>query len=363
MMKKIGFYVADVDPEHTSSIGIYRVTMNILKGLIVNNINTTIFCSEDNFHQFNKFKSKNINVCCLKKVSNSKLIDKLLWNQIIINKYAKKEKVDILFFPKGPIPIYKCKPIQYWSIIHDLIPFYYVLNKKSSISNRFKYIPMTLLLIKSAISSDKIFTVSNYSKTKIMKFTTEKKIKVIPTGFGLAKPLDKLTLKTKNIKEKPYFYIIGNRNPHKNLERSIDLFIKYNSIHNNKYNAIITSEKIGKYKDINEIIFLRRVNERELATIYKNAKLSLFLSDIEGFGLPLIESYSLNTPVVFNNKTSLKEIGNNLVGKCNINDEKSVFRAIDDVLKMNKQDIYKYKIELEKKYNWKNCVLNVIEEI
>jgi glycosyltransferase involved in cell wall biosynthesis len=217
-----------------------------------------------------------------------------------------------------------------------------------------------MLLIRTAKKSDKVFTVSEFSKKEISEYTAKEKIKVIPEGTGIEKPHVKLTKKLKILGKKPYFYIIGNKNPHKNLGKAIEIFLEYNEEHNNKYHAVITSDKIEKYDNEKSLIFLGRVNDKELSTIYSGAELSLFLSDIEGFGLPLIESYSLRTPVVFNNKTSLAELGKGLKGSCNSDNKSSVFYAIDDVLKMNKKEIQKIKKELNKKYNWKKCAEEIL---
>ncbi|MCF7910674.1 glycosyltransferase [Candidatus Pacearchaeota archaeon] len=354
--KKIGYYVADIDPENNSSLGVQRFAFKLLEEFYKKNLNLVIFCNEDNYYLFKKFEDK-FKIIQLKKHSKNRIINRLLFDLFLINKYAKKQDLDILVFPKGFIPLYKLKNTKYYSVIHDLIPKYYIKDNRLNWKHRLKYIPATILLTRSAKKADKIFTVSEFSKEEIAKHTKEEKIKVIPEGFELEKPLNKLTKKLKILNKKQYFYIIGNKNPHKNLEKSLELFLKYNKKNKNKYHAVVTSEPVAEYKNNKNIIFLGKVSDKELATVYKKAELSLFLSDIEGFGLPLIESYSLETPVVFNNKTSLKELGENInkKGACDIENKESVFKAIDEVLKMGKKEILKNKKILEEKYNWEKC--------
>jgi glycosyltransferase involved in cell wall biosynthesis len=180
-------------------------------------------------------------------------------------------------------------------------------------------------------------TNSNYSKKQIEKIT-KKPIQVIPLGYNKPKKTINPHIK------KEYVFIIGNKNPHKNLKKSIDLLKKYNLIYKKKYIPIYS---LGKF------------SEEELAGIYKRAKFSFFLSEIEGFGLPLIESYSQETPVVFNNKTSLAELGKNLPGKCDVNNEISVFKAIEEIEKLNKIEIKQIKKELLKKYNWDKAIKEI----
>ena len=361
--QKIGYYVADVNLKQTSSIGIYRFTINLLEQLIKRRIEITLFCNEQNHHLFKRYSKKIKKIIKLKRVCNNHIVNRFFLDQIMINKYIKKERLTKIVFPRGFMPLYKIKGIQYYIVIHDLIPRYYLFNKKLSWKMRLKFLPATIMLMLAIKKADKIFTVSDFSQEEINNHTSKKKVKVIVEGCNLNSLLNKLTKKLECIKGKPYFYIIGNQNPHKNLERSIELFLDYNKIHKNKFNAIVTVPKIKKFEKEGAIKFLGHVKDKELATIYKRASISLFLSDIEGFGLPLIESYSLETPVVFNNKTSLAEIGRNLKGSCNIKDQKSVFKAINESLGMNKKEILKNKKKLVNKYNWEECGNKFIKEL
>lgn len=353
---RIGYYVADINPEKNSSLGVQRFAMRVLEGLYERGHNLTLFCNPDNYYLFKKFEDK-FKVVQMKKVSNNRIINRLVFDQYLINKYAKKEGIGTLIFPKGILPFYKVGGINYFSVIHDLIPKHYVFDKGFGVKTRLKYIPSTYLLTKSAKKSDKIFTVSEFSMKEIAKHTSEYKIKVVPEGSDLEKSNEYPPY----LQVSPYFYIVGNRNPHKNLQKAIDLFREYNRRNNTYYKAVITTKPPEECDD--DLLFLDNVSDSQLVRIYKNAELSLFLPSLEGFGLPLIESYSQGTPVVFNKETSLEEVGEELEGGCDVNDKESVFRAIDRVLNMSEEDIERDKKYLESKYNWKDCVDMIEEEL
>jgi glycosyltransferase involved in cell wall biosynthesis len=363
-MKRIGYYCADINPEITKSLGIYKSTIFILKELISQmnrNNKLSIFVTKENYSFFKQFKSDKVDLIKIKKPFKNYIMNRILIDQILINKEAVKAKIDILFFPKGILPLFKKKKMKYVAIIWDLIPNYYLENKKYSLKTRLKFLPVSWLLTNSIKKADKIFTISEYSKKQILKYCN-KDITVIPLGsFSKTKSALK-TIKFKPPKN-PYFYIIGNLNPHKNLKKSIELFLEYNQLNDNKFDAVITSKIDGNLKKYQNksIHFLGVQGEEGLEQIYKNSQLSIFLSEIEGFGLPLIESYYYKTPVVFNKRTSLKEIGKGLKGGCKINNKKSVFRAIDEVLKMKKSEILKIRDEFNNRYNWERCVKKIIK--
>ncbi len=59
----------------------------------------------------------------------------------------------------------------------------------------------------------------------------------------------------------------------------------------------------------NKIIFVGYVKDEDLPYFYNGAKLLLYLSKYEGFGLPPLEALACETPVLAGNNSSLKDIG------------------------------------------------------
>lgn len=347
--RMVSVYFGDIDPRKNSSWGIYRVCVKLLKELLCDEeIEILLITTTSNYSLFEEFKCEKIALTSNIKIS---FLRKLWLENIKLKNIFREKRVEIAFFPRGPIPFLKSKTVKYFSYIHDLIPIYYL--KKGYL----KFLPVSLLLIHSIKKSNIIFTNSFYSKRTIEKFNKGLSTVIVAyPGYRKVKPSNGELVKT------PYFYIIGNANPHKNLERTIDIFLKYNKEKRYAFRAVITSGLPDSTKYEN-VIFLGKVKEADLANIYKNAVASIFLSDIEGFGLPLIESYIYNTPIVFNNKTALKEIGKNLKGKCDIEDHESVFAAIEEVLALGDEDIEKVKSDFMKQYNWAESAGIIIREM
>ena len=329
---KIGYYCADVNPYNTKSIGIYKITKEILRCLLNSNkFEVFLILSNGSKKFFKEFNCKKV----IKRQNHLPYsLNKLFFYPNFANKVARKNGLEILFFPKGHIPFIKNKKTKYVSIINDLIPWYYL--KKGRVSMIFSL----FLLFGSIKSSDLIMTISDYSKFQIEKIT-KKKIEVIPLGCRTVKPKDASI-------RKPYVFVIGNKNPHKNLNRSIELIKEYNQLRNTNYQIAYS---------------LGGLSEEEIAGYYQGAEFSLFLSDIEGFGLPLIESYNYGAPVVFNNKTSLAELGRGLPGACDVNNKNSVFDAIDKIRRLNNKEITSIKSRLNKRYNWNSCGKQVIKNL
>ena len=329
---KIGYYCADFLQNNIKSLGILKVTKNLLNELIKSkNVEITLITSDENIELFKEFK-------CKKEIISSQKpywFNKLFGFPIEMKDIVKTNRLEVLFFPKGQIPLWKIPKIKYYTIIHDLIPFYYVKNKKIS------SIPVSILIWWTMKKADKIFTNSEYSKSQLKKYS-KKEIIVLPLGVNIVKP------KKPKLKKDSFVFVIGNNNFHKNLDLSKKSIENYNKIYKTNYKIFTSNGKLS---------------EEELAGYYNYAKFSIFLSSIEGFGLPMIESYAYGTPIVFNNKTSLAEIGKELKGKCYIEDEQSIFNAINEIEKMSEGEIEIARKKLLEKYNWKNSAKKIVENL
>lgn len=145
-----------------------------------------------------------------------------------------------------------------------------------------------------------ITTVSNFTKKELkILLKIKKKITIIP-GF-----LPSLNYKLEKY-DKKKFLIIGTTE-NKNLERILHAIKEF------KIEIII----IGRMK-LNQIEYLKNnqmkyknyidISDRKLLDFYNQAKVLLFPSLYEGFGLPIIEAQRMCVPVITSNISPMKEI-------------------------------------------------------
>ena len=116
-----------------------------------------------------------------------------------------------------------------------------------------------------------------------------------------------------------YFVCVGTIEPRKNLisvvralprladypgAREIDMLV----VGQEGWN--VTSEELRALAGdhLPKIHLLGRVADEDLRSLYTNAICTVFPSLAEGFGLPIIESFSCGTPAVTSNRSSMKEI-------------------------------------------------------
>jgi glycosyltransferase involved in cell wall biosynthesis len=94
------------------------------------------------------------------------------------------------------------------------------------------------------------------------------------------------------------------------------------------------------------------LEESTLQATYLSARALILPSEIEGFGLPALEAYYLGTPVCFIKGTSVEEILSVATDKGGFSLENfdSLFIALDEIIKMEPQEIHSIGLNLRETY-------------
>jgi glycosyltransferase involved in cell wall biosynthesis len=164
--------------------------------------------------------------------------------------------------------------------------------------------------------------------------------------------------------------------PRKNFKGVINAYIQLKSKNRIKERLIIVGKKgwnsDGLF-DIPEnvrkcIIFAGYVKENILIKLYQNARLLVYPSFYEGFGLPVLEAMASGCPVVTSNVSSLPEISANAAILVNPHDSGQIADAMMKVLSDQSlsKDLANRGLMRTKKLTWKNCALqtlNVYEKV
>ena len=101
-----------------------------------------------------------------------------------------------------------------------------------------------------------------------------------------------------------------------NLFRAFDIFKEHNK---NKIKLVIVGSKKwwkGEIEDTynsmrhkDDVIFMGRVEPEELGKMLSAALALTYISFFEGFGIPILESFYAETPVITSKTTSMPECG------------------------------------------------------
>ncbi|HBS1747219.1 TPA: glycosyltransferase family 4 protein [Klebsiella pneumoniae] len=243
--------------------------------------------------------------------------------------------------------------------IHDLnhidLPY------NSSFLKRVYY---EMVLKRACKYSALIFTVSEFSKKRIIEWSGVSAKKIIVVGNGVSKEFS-----TDSKPHQPgykYIFVVGNRKQHKNEERALLGFI--NAQIDKDVKIVFSGDPSTTLIDLakrnnaeSRVIFSGRLSNTKLAEYYKGAEFLLFPSLYEGFGLPVIESMACGTPVITSDNTSLGEVAGDAAYLVNPNDQEHITKAIEELYKNEK-----LRVELKKKgikraqiFSWQETIAKV----
>jgi len=160
-----------------------------------------------------------------------------------------------------------------------------------------------------------IICISNFALSQLDSLGVNiKKCRAIYYG------IDHSLFKPSTSKTYPYDYIlsVGSEEPRKNMEnvlKTFQILIKdYPNLkllkvgEANGHNRKKTMHYIEELQLTKSVIFTDYVKEEELPQIYSGAKLLLFPSLLEGFGLPIVEAMACGCPVITSDRNPMKEL-------------------------------------------------------
>lgn len=305
---RIGFDCVKLVKGKGKSIGIYNVARSVvtnMAGKLPQDCQIVVFGNEKNRADFDIEGVEFIPVSL--DVDSKKAL--VMWELFGINKIIKQYKIDRIVFPRGYTSLF-C-PAQDTIIVHDLIPFFY--NKEfPGYFGKLENAYIMFRLKQSIRLAHNVITISEYSKQDIIKKVPSSagKITVIHHGFDRRS-------KMYDVEPAKEDYIIGVTSalPHKNAKGLVKAYCRYHDISANPAKLVIAGldslEAAGieveeKYKS--SIECKRFLEDKEYFSLFKNAKVLLFLPLIEGFGLPPLEAMELGVPVISSDRSSLPEV-------------------------------------------------------
>lgn len=284
----------------------------------------------------------------------------------------KIPKCDIFWSPHYNIPILPIRAKFRVVTIHDAfhLAFYDTLNLMQKIYAK--------TILNQALSrSDIALSVSNFSRSEILKYTkTDKNIFIVPNAIDERRfnnHCDSAILKAVAREYKlpeNFILFVGNVKPHKNLKNLLFALDKteLNLVIVGKKDGFITSDsdifEIIEKNNLGErIFFTGYVKDTDIAAIYNLAKLFVFPSLYEGFGIPPLEAQACGCPVVCSNAASLPEVCGDSVlyfDPHNVEDIRSKIQAVlnDENLR---NELCVKGFENIKRFSWERSAKQIIE--
>src|ERR1700689_946839 len=234
--------------------------------------------------------------------------------------------------------------------------------------------------------ASRIFAVSNFTKIEIEKLfgIPAERIEVIYNAIderflhGHANPADRQLIAERYQVNYPFLLYAGRISPHKNVVRMIEAFSALKTELEKEQllpdlKLIIIGDDVSGNPDLrrtvvrsgvqNDVRFLGFVPIEGLRTFYAAAKIFVFPSLYEGFGLPPLEAMAHGTPVVTSNVSSLPEVVGNAAVLVHPENVFEIMRALHRVLvdQPLREKMKERSCRQATKFSWEKSVLRIME--
>lgn len=314
----------------------------------------------------------------LRKLDNPLGFSSNFFFQHVLLPYGlKKDKADFFFSPFYLRP-FSC-PVRSAIVLHDIS---YEAHPEW-FDRRSQFVLRTLSKI-SARNADMIFTPSAYSKGEIVKYygTDPEKIVVTPLApdGNFRKAADKK--KTGGTREKyglgRYVLSVGTMFSRRHIPEIIGAFGEYCEKGGDYQLMIVGKNKTFPFVDVDaligeangkygkkRIVRADSVSEEELMALYGDAAAVIYLSDYEGFGLPVVEAQCFGAPVITSRNTSLAEVGGDSVEFVLENTKDGIFRGLGNVLgdESRRAALAARGKENIRRFDWRICAEKTLSSI
>jgi len=253
--------------------------------------------------------------CFLIKISGSNRLIRVLMQQLFSSYFLKRTKCDVLFCPGYLSPVFLKKPCVV--TIHDMN--YRDIPNSVSLLNRLVY---RIIIPLSARQADKIIAVSNFSRSRILRWLNVALESVHTVHEG---PLHGVELEEESwesLKQnykisEDVFLSVSSGAAHKNILLLIKAFLIFSRKTDSFDGCLVlighyaTDEMknlLEKSNDRDRVIFTGFVSEAVKQEFFKGSTFYVFSSLYEGFGLPVLEAQSCGLPLICSNAASLPEV-------------------------------------------------------
>lgn len=297
-----------------------------------------------------------------------------VWEQILLPLAIRKIKPDILHCTSNTAPLFCNVPLVL--TLHDIIFLEKRKSKSSSIYQNLGWYYRRFVVPRILNKCKQVITVSEFEATRIREGIPDFKQQVTSLYNGYSNHFhvieNSANITKKYIPNSNFIFFLGNTDPKKNTTRTIKAYSVYARSVLNPLPILIADLNQGVIDDIlkqENIEFIKHlvfapgyISNKDLPYIYNGAKLFLYTSLRESFGIPILESMACGTPVITSNISAMPEIagkGASLVNPHNVEEIASFILKL-----VNDDDYYQnqraYGLERVKSFSWEKTAQGLL---
>ncbi|MDR0969314.1 MAG: glycosyltransferase family 4 protein [Lentimicrobiaceae bacterium] len=269
---------------------------------------------------------------CLTETENFHIIELAggaypIWEQRTLPKAAEQYGCELLHCTSNTAPIKCSMPLMI--TLHDIIYLESVslFKKGGTWYQKFGNMYRRYIVPRVVKKSKKIITVSNFEKNRIKDFfgfpDSDQRLVAVYNGVSAYfRPITDIETLNRVIEQyklpERFAFFLGNTDPKKNTKGVLKAFSDYLKTNDDPIKLVMLDyeknaleellTEIGDKSLIDNIHLTGYVVNTDLPAIYSLAKIFLYPSLRESFGIPMLEAMRCGVPVVTSNTSSMPEV-------------------------------------------------------
>ncbi|PID52161.1 MAG: hypothetical protein CR972_03400 [Candidatus Moraniibacteriota bacterium] len=309
------------------------------------------------------------------------LFRKLLWEKWYLPRKAHKNKCDVLISLYQSATVIHYTDMKHVMIVHDIIPQIF----PEYLNNLRKKIYWAKVE-KGIYAANKIVTVSEHTKVDLELRLNVKAYKTFVSKIAVdnifaddvsEKDLNRV-MKKYGLEKGNYLYTGGGLEMRKDVDRTLRAYKKLKERNEDVPKLVVSGKLMPELApliidveqivlDLNlvdDVVILGFVEQKDLPALYKGAKVFIYPSLYEGFGMPVLESMSVGTPVITARDTSIYEVSGDAAVYADHDDEDLCNKIADTIV--DKNLLVKMSLEgkeRSKEFSWCSFVKDVFNVV
>lgn len=317
---------------------------------------------------------------CLEESPNFKIVEVKcptypLWEQVALPLAVRRIDPDILHCTSNTAPIFCSVPLVL--TLHDIIFLEKRHGASRSLYQTMGWYYRRLVVPRVLPRARQIITVSNFERERIREALKldDDKIVAIYNGYSehFRPVVDSYTVTWRYIKEPSYIFFLGNTDPKKNTARTLQAYALYLErskqslpllVADIKADSVLAILRENRMEHLEEHLrFSGYIRNEDLPSIYTGARVFLYTSLRESFGIPILEAMASGTPVITSDTSSMPEVaGHGAI----LVDPTDVEQIADKLIEMERdEDLRKKQIEYGLKrvenFSWEHTATQLLK--
>lgn len=237
--------------------------------------------------------------------------------------------------------------------IHDMIPEIYHTNERLIAAKK-----------KTLHEADRIISVSENTKRDLLTIYPDiqpEKVSVIHHGASMTHR-DRTPERLELMNSRDYVIFVGNRAGYKNFSGFFEAMKAIMNVHKDLCilctgGGAFTHDELDVIRGYEARVIQAGLSDDDLVSAYSHALCFVFPSLYEGFGLPILEAFACDCPVVCSNSSSLPEVAGDAAMYFNGNDSDDIADKITRVIESEsiRDDMMRMGRERLKFFDWKKA--------